>query len=120
MVQKMGCTQQQISYLNEMKTNGEYVHFHQTRTLDEHERRVHRETLWHIVYLYCQYRNIITFKARYFNKEAYGRNENRWRVYHDIPLTNGELKQAIKYGNEKGFLRQLNNSNRNHAWRFII
>lgn len=67
-----------------------------------------QESLWNVLITYMQIINRPYFKARYFRKDD--RFKHKWinknYIMSDCPLEMGELINAIKYGQQQGYLQK--------------
>lgn len=108
-------SEQQLRRLRDIKYYGEY-----RRTNGAQTTQIHRETLWEVLYQYLILHNRQVFKARYFRKIHSLDGRMRTSLYPDLPLSRGEIVNAIKYGVENGFLKSLGGTSGHIRWCLTI
>lgn len=77
-----------------------------------------QRVLFKILYEYLKYQNKLdsAFKIRWFHNH-FGKTQNGRPLFSDCPLTIGELRHAVRWGYEHGYLTWIGN-NHIKKWRF--
>ena len=101
-------TVEQKKVLNKMKQEGTY---RDARSCIKHVKpislRCHESMLFKIMKKYLEFRNWNkSFKTKYFNN-----------IFCDCPLTGGEIRGAIRYGNRNNLLKIISGTRGNHSYK---
>jgi len=104
----MGClSKDQVRKLEQLKASGVYRDA-RTSSYFKHERyRTSESILFRVLRLYLVFRNWNgSFKTKYFRS-----------IFSDCPLSCGEVRAAIRYGNKNDLLLVVNSAIRNRSYR---
>jgi len=102
-------TNEQITILNQIKEQGLYDRDGRYGKSHDHNGKGHRrDALFLVLHTGLGMYGVSSFKARHITKQycQYGHQDKRYARYQDIPLTTGEIINAIKHGKRHGLLEK--------------
>lgn len=110
-------TKYQLKTLNKIKQTGIYRHPPSCVRTSRGNIRTQQEILFKVMEKYLMFkkwRN--TIKSKYFREETTYANGKK-PIFYDCPLTGGEIRCAINYGNKHELLTVVNENKRNKSYR---
>jgi len=99
---------EEIKVLKKIKASGVYRDRHTSDYLRHERYRVHESVLFKVLKQYLLFKDWgNSFKSKYF----------RNHVFSDCPLSGGEVRAAISYGNRMGLLLVVNGKTGNRGYK---